>query len=102
MSRSSTGEGSVCLACTSLSVVVVLGDSVYSARTSLSIVVVLGDSNAILNRHAFETQQTILEYLPKKAKIKILIEHPNPTFINETRIKGMKITNPDPMIINES
>jgi hypothetical protein len=25
--------------------------------------------DAILNRHAFETQQTILEYLPKKAKI---------------------------------
>jgi hypothetical protein len=62
--------------------------------------VVTGD--AILNRPAFETQQTILKYLPKKAKIRILIEHPNPTFINETQIEGMKITNPDPMIINES
>ena len=50
----------------------------------------------------FETQQTILEYLPKKAKIRILIEHPNPTLINETRIEGIKITNPDPMIITES
>jgi hypothetical protein len=58
--------------------------------------------DAILNRPAFETQQTILEYLPKKAKIRILIEHPNPTFINETRIKGIQITNPEPMIINES
>ena len=28
-------------------------------------------SNAILNKHAFETQQTILEYFPKKAKIRI-------------------------------
>jgi hypothetical protein len=59
-------------------------------------------NDAILNRHAFETQQTILEYLPQKAKIRILIEHPNPTFINETRIEDIKITNPDPMIINES
>jgi hypothetical protein len=59
-------------------------------------------SDEILNRHAFETQQTILEYLPKKAKIIILIEHPNPTFLNETRIEGIKITNPNPMIINES
>ena len=50
----------------------------------------------------FETQQTILEYLPKKAKIRILIEHPNPMLINETRIEGIKITNPDPMIITES
>jgi hypothetical protein len=58
--------------------------------------------DAILNRHAFETQQTILEYLPKKAKIRILIEHPNPTFINETQIEGMKITNHNPMIINKS
>ena len=56
----------------------------------------------ILNRPAFETQQTIFEYLPKKAKIRILIEHPNLTFINETRIEGIKITSPDPMIINES
>ena len=31
-----------------------------------------------------------------------MIEHPNPTFINETQIEGIKITNPDPMIINES
>jgi hypothetical protein len=46
--------------------------------------------DAILNRHAFETQQTLLEYLPKKAKIRILIEHPNPMFINETRIEGIR------------
>ena len=50
----------------------------------------------------FENQQTILEYLPKKVKIRILIEHLNPTFINETQIEGIKITNPDPMIITES
>ena len=59
-------------------------------------------TDAILNRPAFETQQTILEYFPKKAKIRILIEHPNPTFVNEMRIEGIQITNPDPMIVNES
>ena len=53
-------------------------------------------TDAILNRPAFETQQTILEYLPKKAKIRILIEYPNPTFINETRIEGIKIKKPQP------
>ena len=31
----------------------------------------------------------ILEYLPKKAKIQILIENPDPTFISETRTKGI-------------
>ena len=31
----------------------------------------------------------ILEYLPKKAKIQILIENPDPTFISETQIKGI-------------
>ena len=31
----------------------------------------------------------ILEYLPKKAKIQILIENPDPTFVSETRIKGI-------------
>ena len=41
-------------------------------------------------------------YLPKKAKIRVLIEYPNPTFINETRIESIKITDPDPMIMKES
>ena len=31
----------------------------------------------------------ILDYLPKKAKIQILIENPDPMFISETRIKGI-------------
>ena len=31
----------------------------------------------------------ILEYLPKKAKIQILIENPDLTFISETRTKGI-------------
>ena len=31
----------------------------------------------------------ILEYLPKKAKIQILIENPDPTFKSETRTKGI-------------
>ena len=31
----------------------------------------------------FETQQTILEYLPKKAKIQIFIENPDPMSINK-------------------
>ena len=31
----------------------------------------------------------ILEYLPKKAKIQILIENPDPTFVSETRTKGI-------------
>ena len=31
----------------------------------------------------------ILEYLPKKAKIQILVENPDPTFISETRTKGI-------------
>ena len=34
----------------------------------------------------------ILEYLPKKAKIQILIENPDPTFIIETQTKGISIT----------
>ena len=29
----------------------------------------------------------ILEYLPKKAKIQVLIENPDPTFISEMRTK---------------
>ena len=37
----------------------------------------------------FETQQIILEYLPKKAKIQILIATLNPMFINETQTKGI-------------
>ena len=31
----------------------------------------------------------ILEYLPKKAKIQILIENPDPTFVSETWTKGI-------------
>ena len=31
----------------------------------------------------------ILEYLPKKTKIQILIENPDPTFTSETRTKGI-------------
>ena len=31
----------------------------------------------------------ILEYLPKKAKIQILIENSDPTFTSETQIKGI-------------
>ena len=31
----------------------------------------------------------IFKYLPKKAKIQILIENPDPTFISETQIKGI-------------
>ena len=31
----------------------------------------------------------ILEYLPKKAKIQIFMENPDPTFISETRTKGI-------------
>ena len=46
--------------------------------------------DAILNRYAFETQQTLLEYLPKKAKIRILIEHPKPMFIDKTRIESIR------------
>ena len=34
----------------------------------------------------------ILEYLPKKAKIQILIENPNPTFISETWTKCISTT----------
>ena len=40
----------------------------------------------------FETQQTILEYLPKKAKIQIFDRNHDPTFIIETRTKGIIIT----------
>ena len=34
----------------------------------------------------------ILEYLSKKAKIQIFDRNPNPTFIIETRTKGIRIT----------
>ena len=34
----------------------------------------------------------ILEYLPKKAKIQIFDRNPDPTFIIETRTKGISIT----------
>ena len=40
----------------------------------------------------FETQQTILEYLPKKSKIQIFDRNPDPMFIIETRTKGISIT----------
>jgi hypothetical protein len=61
----------------------------------------LAPFDAILNRYALRPSKQYWKY-PRKAKIRILIEHPNPTFINEMQIKGIKITNPDPMIINES
>ena len=34
----------------------------------------------------------ILEYLPKKTKIQIFDRNPNPTFIFETRTKGINVT----------
>ena len=40
----------------------------------------------------FETQQKLLEYLPKKAKIQNFDRNPDPTFIIETRTKGISIT----------
>ena len=40
----------------------------------------------------FEIQQTILEYLLKKAKIQIFDRNPDPMVIIETRTKGISIT----------
>ena len=40
----------------------------------------------------FEIQQTIMEYLAKKAKIQIFDRNPNLTFIIEMRTKGISIT----------
>ena len=40
------------------------------------------------NRHALRPKKK-LEYLPKKAKIQILIENPDPMFTSETQTKGI-------------
>ena len=50
-------------------------------------VIIWTQIDAILNRHTFETQQTILKYLPKKAKIKIFDRTPYPTVT--TQINNM-------------
>jgi FtsP/CotA-like multicopper oxidase with cupredoxin domain len=50
----------------------------------------------------FETQQTILEYWPKKAKIQIFDRKPLPNVYKWNASRRYKVTNPDPMIIIES
>ena len=51
-----------------------------------------GDSGMPLMRTPIDTlwdPTKILEYLPKKTKIQILIENPNPTFTSEMQTKGI-------------
>ena len=50
----------------------------------------------------FETQQTILKYLPKKVKIQIFDRKPRPNVYKWNANQKYKVTNLDPMIIIES